>query len=220
MAGVGKKKNYKRKIEMSRIAFTTYEKVLVELRSALRGDSLNKQEFIDRMKLIDEMIIDQTPIADRFAKKYNKKFMYKVSLFLFELSSFEVSSFLSIYKIEMIKIIVAYVNFYFPTYKTQFYCENFIRGFFVYQFLYAKYFTQKLDINQIIYRLSDARHSCRSNSSILANHLIFSLAFRAFWEQYCIGRGCVYVTNTSFKEFEVLGYLTGIVYWRFNRGVV
>ena len=60
---------------MSRIAFTTYEKVLVELRSALRGDDFKKQEFIDRMKLIDEMIIDQTPIADRFASRYNKKFM-------------------------------------------------------------------------------------------------------------------------------------------------
>ena len=74
IAGVGKKNNYKRKIEMSRIAFTTYEKVLVELRSALRGDEWNKQEFVDRMKLIDEMIIDQTPIADRFVSKYNEKF--------------------------------------------------------------------------------------------------------------------------------------------------
>ena len=61
-------------LAMSQIAFTAYDKVLVELRSALRGDSFNKQEFIDRMKLIDEMIIDQTPLADRFASKYNKKF--------------------------------------------------------------------------------------------------------------------------------------------------
>ena len=68
-------KNYKKKIEMSQIAFTTYEKVLVELRSALRGDEFNEQEFIDRMKLIDQMIIDQTSIADRFAKRYNRKFM-------------------------------------------------------------------------------------------------------------------------------------------------
>ena len=75
MAGIGKKKNYKRKIEMSRIAFTTYEKVLVELRSALRGDSWDKQEFIERMKLIHEIIIDQTPLVDRFVSKYNKKFM-------------------------------------------------------------------------------------------------------------------------------------------------
>ena len=74
VAGIGKKKNNKRKIELSRIAFTTYDKVLVELRAARRGDSFNKQDFIERMKLIDEMIIDQTPLADKFSKKYNNKF--------------------------------------------------------------------------------------------------------------------------------------------------
>ena len=74
IAGVGKKHNYKRKIEMSRIAFTTYEKVLVELRSVLRGDDWDKQEFINRMKLIDEMIIDQTPNPDKFEIKYYKKY--------------------------------------------------------------------------------------------------------------------------------------------------
>ena len=74
VAGIGKKNNYKRKIEMTRIAFTTYEKVLVELRSALRGDEWNKQDFVDRMTLVDEMIIDQTPIADRFVSRYEKKF--------------------------------------------------------------------------------------------------------------------------------------------------
>ena len=74
IAGVGKKNNYKRKIEMSRIAFTTYEKVLVELRAALRGDDWSKKEFVDRMKLLDEMIIDQTPIADRFESRYKNKF--------------------------------------------------------------------------------------------------------------------------------------------------
>ena len=31
---------------MTKIAFTTHEKVLVELRSALRGDEFNKNEFI------------------------------------------------------------------------------------------------------------------------------------------------------------------------------
>ena len=74
VAGIGKKHNYSRKIELTRIAFSTYEKVLVELRSALRGDDWNKEEFIDRMKLIDELIIDQTPEADRFVSKYEKKF--------------------------------------------------------------------------------------------------------------------------------------------------
>ena len=74
VSSVSKMKNYKKKIEMTQIAFTTHEKVLVELRSALRGDEFNKQEFIDRMKLIDEMIINQTPLADRFFKVYNRRF--------------------------------------------------------------------------------------------------------------------------------------------------
>ena len=71
---IGKIKNYKKKMEMCQIAFKTYHKVLVELRSALRRDSFNKLEFIERMKLTDEIIIDQTPIADKFVKKYKKKF--------------------------------------------------------------------------------------------------------------------------------------------------
>ena len=74
VAGVGKQNKYKRKIEMTRIAFTTYEKVLVELRSALRGDMWCKEEFVDRMKLIDEFIIDQTPIEDRFESRYKEKY--------------------------------------------------------------------------------------------------------------------------------------------------
>ena len=74
IAGIGKKHNYSRKIELSRIAFTTYEKVLIELRAVLRGDDWNKDDFVDRMKLIDEMIIDQTPKADRFISRYEKHF--------------------------------------------------------------------------------------------------------------------------------------------------
>ena len=46
---------------------------MVELRSALRGDEFDKDLFIDTMKVIDEMIIDQTPLADKFTKKYDKK---------------------------------------------------------------------------------------------------------------------------------------------------
>ena len=46
VTNIGKMKNFKKKIEMTRISFTTYEKVLVELRSALRGDEFNKNEFV------------------------------------------------------------------------------------------------------------------------------------------------------------------------------
>ena len=120
----------------------------------------------------------------------------------------------------MISTIVEYINLYFPTYKTQFYSDNFIKACLVYQFLYAKYFSQKMDINQIIYKLSGDRHSLRSNSPTLTNHLIFNLAFKAFWKHYKIAGGCVYTFNSPFQESEVLGYLTRIVYWVFHRGVV
>ena len=66
-------KNYKKKIEMTKIAFTTYDRALVELRSAMRGDEFDKDQFIDRMKVVDAMIIDQTPLADKYIKKYDKK---------------------------------------------------------------------------------------------------------------------------------------------------
>lgn len=59
-------KNYKKKIEMTKSAFSTYEKVLLELRSASKFD---KNEFINKMKVIDEIIIDQTPLSDKFVKK-------------------------------------------------------------------------------------------------------------------------------------------------------
>ena len=74
LTNFGKIKNYKKKIEMLKIAFTSYEKVLVELRSALRGDEFNKEQFIDKMKVIDEMIIEQTPLADKYVKLYDKKY--------------------------------------------------------------------------------------------------------------------------------------------------
>ena len=36
---------------MLKIAFATYDKVLVELRSAMRGDEFDKDQFIDKMKV-------------------------------------------------------------------------------------------------------------------------------------------------------------------------
>lgn len=76
VTSIGKKNNYKRKIEMTRISYITYEKVLIELRAALRGDEWDKDEFVDRMKLIDEFIINQSPAADKFETKFKKKFNF------------------------------------------------------------------------------------------------------------------------------------------------
>ena len=119
----------------------------------------------------------------------------------------------------MIQEIVDYVNTHFPACKTQFYPDNFIKACLVYQYLYAENFSNKLDLSQIIYHLSGDRYSLMANSPVIANHLIFNLAFKAFYKKYRLGRGSVYVMNSPFKESEVLGYLLGIIFWSFKNGV-
>ena len=119
----------------------------------------------------------------------------------------------------MLDLIVEYVNTLFPILR-KYYCGNFIKACLVYQYLHLKYFSTTLDLEQIILRLIDWRHSCRSNSPIIANHLIFSLAFREFRNHFHLGRGRVYTFNSPFKNSEIISYLTGITFWRFHEGVV
>ena len=68
-------KNYKRKIEMCKFAYTSYEKVLTDLRSFMRGLEYDEKEFFDYVKVLDELIIDMCPLTDKFEKKYNKVFI-------------------------------------------------------------------------------------------------------------------------------------------------
>ena len=68
-------KNYTRKVEMSKFAYTTYQKVLVELRSCLRGKQFDHDLFINEMKLFDDVVIDLCPLADKFEKLYKEKFI-------------------------------------------------------------------------------------------------------------------------------------------------
>ena len=68
-------KNFKKKIEMSKFAYTSYEKVLTHLRSFMRGLEYNDKEFLDFIKILDDIIIDMCPLTDKFEKKYNKVFI-------------------------------------------------------------------------------------------------------------------------------------------------
>ena len=67
-------KNYKRKIEMCKFAYTSYEKILTDLRSFLRGLEFNDKQFLDFIKVVDDIIIDMCPLYDKFEDKYNKLF--------------------------------------------------------------------------------------------------------------------------------------------------
>ena len=68
-------KNYKRKIEMCRFAYQSYLQLMTDLRNHLRGSNFNEKELLDKCSIIDGIIIDLCPIADKYENQYNKKFI-------------------------------------------------------------------------------------------------------------------------------------------------
>ena len=68
-------KDYKKKIELSKFCYTTYSKVLVELRTSLRGGTFDKDDFLKEMTVLDETVIDFASLVTRFEKQYAKKFL-------------------------------------------------------------------------------------------------------------------------------------------------
>jgi len=51
-------KNYKRKIEMCKFAYTSYEEILTDIRSFLRGLEFDDERFLDYIKVVEEIITD------------------------------------------------------------------------------------------------------------------------------------------------------------------
>ena len=56
-------KDYKRKIEISKFAYTTYQKVLLDLRTALRGGTFDKDDFLKELNILDDTIVDFSPLV-------------------------------------------------------------------------------------------------------------------------------------------------------------
>ena len=69
-------KDYKRKIEISKFAYTTYQKTLLDLPTALRGGPLKKNDFLKELNILDDIIVDFAPLVTRFEKQYVKKFLF------------------------------------------------------------------------------------------------------------------------------------------------
>ena len=67
-------KNLKSKIEMTKFAFTTYEKTLSELRFALRGGNFDRMSFLSSMEAIDGIVIDLGLDWEKFEKKWEMRF--------------------------------------------------------------------------------------------------------------------------------------------------
>ena len=60
---------------MAKFAYTTYHKVLVGLRTSLRGGTFDKDDFLKEMTVLDETIVDFAPLVIRFEKQFAKKFL-------------------------------------------------------------------------------------------------------------------------------------------------
>ena len=71
LAVIVKKKNYPRKIEMCRYAYTSYQKVLNQLKSYLRGDLHDKNELIHELNILDNNVADLCPPVDHWKEKYH-----------------------------------------------------------------------------------------------------------------------------------------------------
>ena len=123
----------------------------------------------------------------------------------------------------MITTIVNYVNFYYgrmapPKTPLQ---EYELKIALVYKFLYEHYVRDYISLETILHRLPPFNDP--PVSRILRNHLIFFRAFKYFRKHYKAGRWGHFFPplNPPFEldKLEVYQYLTGIIYWIFNRGI-
>ena len=60
---------------MSKFACSTYQKILLDLHTALRGGPFNKNDFLKELNILDDTIVDFAPLVARFEKQYAKKFL-------------------------------------------------------------------------------------------------------------------------------------------------
>ena len=55
---------------MSKYAYTTYQKILADLKTSLRGGPFNKQDFLKEVNILDDTIIDFCPLVKQYGKKF------------------------------------------------------------------------------------------------------------------------------------------------------
>ena len=126
------------------------------------------------------------------------------------------------------KSIVNYVKYHYQ------FCENidssflsnnldtnecYIKSCLIYKYLYELYFRKNVPFNEVTTVMDTTDFVFISNSPVLKNHLIFHHAFKNFWKRHKKGRFYVYVFDTTIKS-SVLGFVTGVSYWFFHKGVV
>ena len=68
------KSNLINNVERCKFAYTSYEKILTQIRSFLRGSAYDEIIFLSFVKKLDDIVIDTCPTIDKYLEKYNLKF--------------------------------------------------------------------------------------------------------------------------------------------------
>ena len=63
------KSNLINNVERCKFAYTSYEKILIQIKSFLRGSSYDGMIFLSVFKVLDDIVIDTCPSIDAFLKK-------------------------------------------------------------------------------------------------------------------------------------------------------
>ena len=69
------KSDINKRLNMTRFAYISYQKILAQLKSYLRGIEYNEIELLSDIKIIDDIIISECYSIDRCYEKYNKKYI-------------------------------------------------------------------------------------------------------------------------------------------------
>lgn len=62
------------KIQNCMYAFQSYDHLLIQIKEAMRNGDFNRKSLVDTMTNIDNYVTDNSPIVDKFLRKYNQKF--------------------------------------------------------------------------------------------------------------------------------------------------
>ena len=69
------KSDLNKRVDRCRFAYTSYEKVLVQLKSFLRGLPYDEAMFLSDIKILDDIVIDQCPSINKYFDQYNSTFV-------------------------------------------------------------------------------------------------------------------------------------------------
>ena len=70
-------KNYEMKIEQCRYAYQCYEHLSIDIKESLRSGDFDENSLIQKMSGLDNFVIDNSPLMDKFVKDYNKFFTFE-----------------------------------------------------------------------------------------------------------------------------------------------